>query len=335
MITLNDISILIVTAANSPSRLESVYRHTRQQYPANEIVIVYDNIQDTMLPVDDPNLKQITTSSRVYVSIGYNLAIKHCSKPYFVFLHDDTYTAPSFLENLIPHLSPSGFCNFVTVEPPLFGNPDTIQKPIRNFGTSAETFDNDAFTSFYWEHISALPHTSEPSPFGGFFLAGSVESFRGVGGFDEQFLPYFYEDSDLMVRLHIAGYRFVLVLNSIVYHIGSLTSRKSHDSALAHATTQNIFLKKWKTTFEYFKQYTMLGGYAYKNPNARFLVTNSNESFNRFIELLNTTNGNVEICIDGQAITQQDVDYLMQLPYILQDTNTNETYTLGNLLIKT
>jgi GT2 family glycosyltransferase len=57
-----------------------------------------------------------------------------------------------------------------------------------------------------------------------------------------------------MVRLHLKGYKFVLVLNSIVYHMGSLTSRGTEESTIAHDTTHKIFVKKWKIEFEYFKR---------------------------------------------------------------------------------
>ena len=131
MITLTDISLLIVTAAKSIPRLKQIYNHLRTQYPDNEIVIVYDNINEKLLNDNDPNLTQVPTDKRVYVSAGYNLAIKHSSKSCFVFLHDDTYTAPGFLENLIPNIKKDTFVNFVQVEPPKFNNISCIQKPIQ------------------------------------------------------------------------------------------------------------------------------------------------------------------------------------------------------------
>lgn len=333
MNTLDNISILIVTALNDANRLKSVYHHTRAQYPSTEIVIVYDNCCSVL--EEDAHLIQVETTDRVYVSKGYNLAIKNSTKDFFVFLHDDTYTAPNFLENLLPHLSDTTFCNFVAVEPPIFGNPNTIQKPINNFGLSAETFDKESFDLFYWNHTSNLPHTSEPSPFGGFFMAGSVHTFRSIGGFDEQFVPYFFEDSDLMVRLHLAGYRFSLILNSIVYHIGSLTSRTSEDSQTAHNTTRDIFLRKWKTSFDLFKQHVMLNNTEYQDPSIKIQAHNIDNQLNSFLQLLHNESGINTIEIDGTNLSQSDVDYLLQIPYLIQNTEPNQQYQLGNLLLKT
>jgi GT2 family glycosyltransferase len=334
MITLNDISILIVTTAKSISRLKSVYNHTRTQYPDNEIVIVYDDVNEEVLNTNDPNLIQVTTDRRVYVSIGYNLAIKHSTKPCFVFLHDDTYTAPNFLENLIPHIKKDIFANFVQIEPPKFHTTSILQKPIKNLGLNENEFDKNELDKFYHEYTPTLPYKVEPAPFGGFFMSGYKESFLNVGGFDEEFQPYFYEDSDLMVRLHMVGYRFVLVLDSLVYHIGSLTSRGTEESVIAHTTTQNIFLRKWKTTFEIIKEYTMLNGFEYKNPNLDIILHNPNKGVQDLVDLFNSTKGNIEVQVDGNKFYQQDVDYLLLFPYIIKDMEYGEIYEIGNLKIK-
>lgn len=334
MITLNDISILIVTTAKSISRLESVYNHTRTQYPDNEIVIVYDDVNEEVLNTNDPNLIQVTTDRRVYVSVGYNLAIKHSTKPCFVFLHDDTYTAPNFLENLIPHIKKDIFANFVQIEPPKFHTTSVLQKPIKNLGLNENEFDKNELDKFYYQYTPTLPYKVEPSPFGGFFMSGYKESFLSVGGFDEEFQPYFYEDSDLMVRLHMVGYRFVLVLDSLVYHIGSLTSRGTEESVIAHTTTQNIFIRKWKTTFEIIKEYTMLNGFEYKKPSLDIVLHNPNKGIQDLVDLFHSTKGDIEVQVDGNKFYQQDVDYMLLFPYIIKDMEYGESYEIGNLKIK-
>lgn len=333
MITLNDISILIVSAAKSIPRLESVYKHTRAQYPDSEIVIVYDDIRENVLNVEDPNLIQVTTDKRVYVSVGYNLAIKYSTKSCFVFLHDDTYTAPNFLENLIPHIKKDTFATFVQIEPPKFHTTSTLQKPIKDLGLNESEFDKNELDKFYYEHTPNLPYNVEPAPFGGFFMSGYKDSFLSVGGFDEEFQPYFFEDSDLMVRLHMEGYRFVLVLDSLIYHMGSLTSRGTEESDIAHNTTQKIFLKKWKTTFDVFKEYTMLNGFEYKKPSLDITLHNPNKNIQDVVDIFNSSEGDIEVHIDGNNFNQQDVDYLLLFPYIIKDLEYREVYEIGNLKV--
>jgi GT2 family glycosyltransferase len=196
MITLNDISILIVSAVKDFNRLIEVYTHIRELYPLNEIVIVYDNMNQSLITAEDRNLIQVPTTERVYVSRGYNLAMKHSTKPAFVFLHDDTYPAPGFLENLLPHITETQFCNFCQVEPPIFNQEDSIYKPIRDFGLKDTPFRKDAFFEFCNHRDSLLQQRVQPAPYGGFFMSGLKETFMKIGGFDETFKPYFFEDAE-------------------------------------------------------------------------------------------------------------------------------------------
>jgi len=334
MITLNDFSLLIVTAANDPSRLVAVYDTIRLNYPNNEIVIVYDNRDCIGINPNDTNLIEIGTTERVYVSKGYNLALKHCTKTCFVFLHDDTFVAPNFLENMIPHISEQQFCNFTTVEPPLYNDPDTLKKPIRNFGRSTDTFNIVEFNHFCKHHIKQLKSYTEDSPYGGFFMAGYKKSIDSINGFDEIFRPYFYEDSDLMIRLHLAGFSFIHVLNSIVYHMGSLTSRASADSATAHDITRNIFMKKWKVPYEYIKQYTIDNKIPYKQTSYTIIPTNYTNEIKQLLDLFSEENSSIIIYVDCSLMTQQDFVYIQTLPYLLQTIQENGDYEIGSLKIK-
>ncbi len=334
MITLSDISILIVSAVKDLNRLNEVYVHIRAMYPENEIVVVYDNINQSLITADDVNLIQVPTTERVYVSRGYNLAMQQSTKPAFVFLHDDTYPAPGFLENLLPHITETQFCNFCQVEPPVFNEKDSIYKPIRNFGLKDTAFQKNAFFEFCRERELNLETTSQPSPYGGFFMSGMKSSFIKVGGFDETFNPYFHEDADLMIRMHMAGYRFILALDSIVYHVGSLTSRHSEDSALAHRTTFDIFLNKWKTTFKHYSEFSIDNDIEYVKPKMKIDCINCDDSLNRFAQLLSASEYNTEVVIDGATITKTDIDYLYMMPYILNSHNESGVFYLGNLKIR-
>lgn len=334
MITSADFSFLIVTQGKDIARLLGVYSSIRSQYTDSEIVVVYENRSDINLNKVDKNLIEVYTDHRIYVSEGYNLALKNSTRQCFVFIHDDTYVAKNFLENIIPHLTEKQFCNFTTVEPPIYNDPNTPGKPIKDFGRDAKTFDLNAFNAFCEGHISRLQTTVIESPFGGFFMAGFRSSILSVGGFDEYFKPYFHEDGDLMIRLHQAGYTFVQVLNSLVYHMGSLTSRGTEESIVAHNTTRDLFLKKWKVPFEYIKQYTMAGGIPYKTIPVEIECKNCNRDLLNFVNLISEKGSDIKISIDQTKAVQEDFQYLQTLPYILQSMSDPGNYELGNLKIK-
>lgn len=334
MITLNDFSFLLVTQANDLERLNGVYNSVRSYYPEVEIVIVYENKSDIKLNSDDNNLVEIYTDHRVYVSEGYNLALKNSTKPCFVFIHDDTYVAKNFLENIIPHISEKQFCNFTTVEPPIYNDPDSVAKPIKDFGRDPKTFDLNKFNQFCEEHINNLQITCIESPFGGFFLSGYKKSIQSVGAFDENFRPYFHEDADLMLRLNMAGYSFVQVLNSLVYHMGSLTSRGTEESIIAHNTTRDIFLKKWKVPFDYIKQYTMAGNIPYKKIPVEVECKNCSQELLNFVNLISEPNSKIKLSFQQNNLNNQDFEYIQTLPYVLQSIEEPGTYELGNLKIE-
>jgi len=332
MITLNDFSFLLTTAGNSRERLIATYNSIREQYLYNEIVIIYDNVKSHNINNQDTNLKEVVAEKRVYVSGGYNLALKECTKKCFVFVHDDTFIAPLFLENMIPHITDTQFCNFTTVEPPVFGEQFTIKKPIKDFGRSVDTFILQDFNKFAIEHINTLEEVTTDSPFGGFFMAGMVQPLLNIGGFDESFQPYFYEDSDLMVRMYQAGYTFVHALNSLVYHMGSLTSRESSDSRTAHELTHKIFLKKWKVEFEYFKNYTMLQGIPYNKVPVEIVCTNCNKQLEDYLNLI-SEESSIKVFVDGSKLTQEEVVYLQSLSYILKGIDELGAYQIGSVQI--
>lgn len=333
MLTLSDFSFLLVTPGKDVDRLRGVYDSIRAEYPKNEIVIVYDNNTAAILNSDDENLIEVSTDHRVYVSEGYNLALYNCSKKCFVFLHDDTFIAKNFLENIIPNVTETQFCNFVTVEPPLYNEPDTIQKPIKNFGRSISEFDLNAFNQFCEQRIKLLPKDIFESPYGGFFMAGYKSSIDAIGGFDITFKPYFFEDADLMLRMHMAGYNFVLACNSLVYHMGSLTSRGTKESDEAMQTTSKLFVLKWKVAWEMARKYTLDNGIPYRYIPAKIVAHNSNTHLDEYINLISTDESNITVEFDANKLTPTAVEYLQSLSYILQSIEDIGVYEIENFTI--
>lgn len=334
MLTLSDFSFLLVTQAKDLSRVKGVYDSIRSVYPENEIVIVYENNLDTKLNPQDRNLIELHTDHRVYVSKGYNLALKHCTKKCFVFFHDDTFLADGFLENMIPHITENQFCNFTTVEPPLYNNINSDLRPIADFGRSMDAFNLDSFKSFCKDHIKRLKKKVIDSPFGGFFMSGYKASMESVGGFDETFQPFFYEDSDLMVRFYQAGYKFVHALDSLVYHMGSLTTRGTKEGEESEKTTAAIFIKKWKTTWECIREYTLSRGLPYKKISVDIQAINCDPALSWYIDLVSEPGSEIVISFDAKTINQQDFESLQTISYILQSIEDEGEYELGNLKIK-
>ena len=338
MITSNDISILIVTRVNNSKRIDAVYNRIRQYYPTNEIIIVYDNV-DYNINVLDDNLKQIVTKERVYVSGGYNIALKQTSKKCFAFLHDDTFIHKDFINNLLPHLNKNIICNFTTIEPPLFDNKDVFIRPIQNFGYDLDDLNLEAFDSFCDERNSKKYNPMIENSFGGFFMAGYVSTLLDIGGFDENFKPFFFEDSDLIFRLHLNGIKFKQILNSLVYHLVSLTSRKSEDGDTALKLTEAIFLNKWKVPFNILKEYTMKQNIEYKNVRIKLQIKNlENKNLLNYLNCFSDIKSEYPcsiLHIDGKTFTEQDLNYVQILPYIISENSEYlGEFKLNNMILE-
>ena len=338
MITSNDISVLIVSRVNDPKRIELVYQRIRKYYPTTEIVIVYDGISHHM-DVNDDELKQIVTQDRVYVSGGYNLALKAAKNKYFVFLHDDTFIHKDFINNLIPHLKENIICNFTTVEPPLYGNSDILERPIQNFGFELNDLDLDAFDEYCNTRNKELSNIVIKNDAGGFFMAGYISTLLDIGGFDEKFKPFFFEDSDLMFRLYLNGTSFVQVLNSIVYHLVSRTARHSEDGDGAIKATEKIFIEKWKCPFYVLKEYSMINKMVYKS--IRVKIEHKNVNSPALINLLDMFSEKDEslpiskLYINGNKFDKNDLEYIYTLPYIISENNMESgKYELNNMILE-
>jgi GT2 family glycosyltransferase len=343
MITSDDFSFLIVTPAKDPLRLIAVIRQIRNYYPNNEIVVVYDNIKFELKKyIQTYNIKEIYTNKRVYIGGGYNLALQNASNKCFAFLHDDTYIYENFIENLIEHIDETTFANFSLIEPNLYNNnrQDSILNPIGNFGRDSISFDYISFEKFCKHHIQSIPpdKITTPSIFGGFFMCGFIKPILDIGGFDEYITPYFSEDADLILRMILKGYKFVHITTSLVYHMGSLTSRSDNEEyVLSETTTKNKFLKKWRVPFELIKENTIKNQIPLIKFNVKIDTSNIKDYY--IINYINNISDNMNDIVDYSTVTiesdpdENDIANLNILPYLAILNKDKPIVTIGNLTI--
>jgi len=91
------------------------------------------------------------------------------------------------------------------------------------------------------------------------FLLARTEAVRDRGGFDEDFAPAYYEDADLCLRLHSAGYRVVYDPSVVVHHLEYGSSDVSTDVSPAAAPdvqkqierAHGIFFRKHLNTLRF------------------------------------------------------------------------------------
>ena len=242
---------------------------------------------------------------------------------------------------MINHIDEKTFCNFALIEPNLYNKQDSILSPIRNFGRNSLDFDNHAFEKFCENHVESMPNDKvvTPSVFGGSFMCGFIKSLLDIGGFDESITPYFNEDSDLIVRMILKNYKFIYIANSLVYHMGSLTSRKNNiESSLASIVTNNKFLKKWRIPFDLIKENTFQKHIPLVKLNVKIKTKNIKDYkivnyINNISDNMNNNINNYSNVIINSDFNSKDMAYINVLPYIVYMNRDKSTITLENLII--
>jgi hypothetical protein len=116
--------------------------------------------------------------------------------------------------------------------------------------------------------------------------------------------------------------------------MGSLTSRSGQEGIDSSKTTAGLYIKKWKTTWEYMRQYTLANGIPYKRIPVEIKGENCTPQLQEFIELINEPGSDISVQFDMRSLQNQDFEYLQTLPYILQSIEEKGEYELGNLKIK-
>jgi GT2 family glycosyltransferase len=78
----------------------------------------------------------------------------------------------------------------------------------------------------------------------GFAMLIRRELWNDIGGFDEDFVPGYFEDDALSMEIARRGYRMMLVGNSFVYHAGSMSFEKVDQSSIVKRNAA-LFIDKY------------------------------------------------------------------------------------------
>lgn len=187
------------------------------------------------------------TTERVSFSETWNSATTGVKTSKFVLLHNDMYLDDEFFDQLeCYYLKDSKkFYVYTTVEP--LNNMGFVRpgKIVAKFGDDFDNFEKEKFLKFAKTYKET--HHFEGRGYG-FYLAGFIESFRDVGGFDFiDFSPIFCEDDDLLIRIRKKGYLLCTAPAAVLYHFGSKTTREMGAKGMsASEIEQNRkFARKW------------------------------------------------------------------------------------------
>jgi GT2 family glycosyltransferase len=230
------VAVAIVNA-NSGVHLGRALAALGEQTVPPHRTIVVDNAS-TDGSVDDletrfPDVEVLRLDDNVGFAAANNVAARQAEDcDCLALLNPDAFPEPTWLEELLAAAE---------------ARPDYAFFASRIVKDAAETLDSTGdlvhVSGVAWQRDHGEPASVE-RPAGEVFSASAAaalyrrDAFMSVGGFDERFFCY-YEDTDLALRLRLAGHRCWYVPTAVVRHVGSATAGRESDFMLYH-THRNI-----------------------------------------------------------------------------------------------
>ena len=226
--------------------LPALLREFGRREVGDELVIVDDSGTGALKPWAAEALRGMPARLLVRKSNGgfapaLTSGIEAASHPLIFSMNSDVRVRPGFLDPLIDALGPTSEAG---VTNPVFAAAPRVllngeHQQIESF-SKCILLDGLMTTRLSVAHGQQLDAPSEPAmiPFaiGGTALFRRVD-FESLGGFDELFAPFYFEDNDLCWRAWRRGSASVYVPESVVEHhhkgtIGSLLSTKRRRAAI-------------------------------------------------------------------------------------------------------
>lgn len=216
----------------------------------------------------------------ISLSENYNAAINAVTTDKMVIIHNDMWFDKDFFSNLDNHLQSSQeFLLYTTVE--FSESLEYHRRPGKVVLFKEPT--KDEFYSFS-SNLKKKAIGDRKRAYG-FFLAGYLESFKDVGGYDfHTYVPCFCEDDDFMVRLRSKGYFVTWDETAVCYHQVGKTSGEiqSESRAQIDVASNRNFVRKWgfEVRFLWETRYEQVNSFQVTNRTIAYQDTNKSFLFN-------------------------------------------------------
>jgi GT2 family glycosyltransferase len=190
---------------------------------------------------------------------GMNFCAKRVETEFIMFLHADMFVSKNWDWEALKVFDGKSQAMWVSsqrFQPNLFkeeSRPGTIVFPYEEFGHTYKDFNEPYFIE-YAEAFSKLNPNVEVEKGEGVSGLIRKSDWDYIGGNDPIFAPAYWEDSDLFIRMQLAGFKFVMTSNSVVFHFGSRSDKsnfptdeivRSERSKMYEQRGAERFFKKW------------------------------------------------------------------------------------------
>jgi len=217
--------------------------------PANEIIVVDNGSTDgsaAYVRAEFPHVKLVALDRNLGFGGGSNAGFREAKNSIVVLLNNDMRVEPDFLAPLL-----EGFVDSAV------------------FAVSCQIFFKDldkireetGLTQGWWQDGALrVRHRADPAVTGLFpcFYGGGGScafdrrKFHALGGFDELFAPFYFEDTDLGYMAWKRGWKVFYQAHSVVHHEHRGTIGKTFgDDFIQGVIKRNALLFAWKNIHEW------------------------------------------------------------------------------------
>ena len=363
---------LIIPSYNTEKHLINTYNSIRKHYKDTELVIINDgstdNTSEWLDTLEDNNVIKINSKKRKGHTFFYDEGMRQATNEIVGIMHSDMIIGPNYIENMLKHLKRGKVVCATRIEPPI--HPAGKEKIVMDFGMDHNDLKLDEFEKFCNEKSNEFKDITTKGIFAPWVLY--KEDHFAIGGHDQTFAPYGYEDSDIFNRWILAGYEMIQSRDAFVYHLTCRGHRWNKGVGIVNDDYESTmsrcrrdFIRKWGDWIqndEY--QFPIINpkydiGFIVNNCNLNLLqalepwcsnvyVDNNrseyidleqpNSKFNLYEKILpidNEKNNEILVTINGNLFNQQDFQYIQQLSAILTDSGEPAFHgELGNLKIE-
>jgi len=217
------VSVIIPAHGNPLYTLSCIYSLIKQETTVSfDLHIADDNPDDPLLSgymarLDSPHIHYVMNHKNIGFTLNANQAAARSKSELIVFLNNDTYCHPLWLDQLVStyeyliNKSPVGVIGSKVLHPNLsvqesgcFLLERGVTLPL---GRGEHAFDPE------FSYLKEVDFVSACS------MLVQKDLFLGLGGFDERFSPGYYEDPELCERLKEKGYTNYVQPSSILIHV--------------------------------------------------------------------------------------------------------------------
>lgn len=365
---------VIIPSHNTLEHLKNTYKSLKKYAPEwVDIIIIDDCSEDGTLSwlesLRDYNVRWIRSEDRCGHTCWYDEGIREANTETVSILHSDMIIGPGYFENMLKHLERGKVVCATRIEPPI--HPAGKEKIVRDFGDEADTFKWDAFEDFV---NKAIDSQQKDLTTRGIFAPWALykEDHFAVGGHDQRFAPYGYEDSDIFNRWILAGYEMIQSRDALVYHMTCRGHRWNKGVGIENVDYKETmdrcrreYIRKWGDWIQNDDyQFPIINpkynrGIILENGDSTLLealepwadTIYTDVDYGEYIEreqhrtvtslwgriksLEEPKENDIFIYADGKTLNQQDFIYIQQLAAILKENKPqNGKFKLGNLVIQ-